>query len=438
MRTILYILTFVAVVVSCGKAFAEQAFDVRVVGVDIYGVPALTDTAGTPIRENVFARLHRVYAAPDFAKKRDQVLASSDDADGLLVLSAIWKDIAPGAERDALRDSVVKRILGVDLQKGNSDDVFATDVFEAGYAWSYPEELADYMLLMLLDRFCVMFPSVGETGRILECGTGRAQMCRLAHYCSVTGGDDEESRTLRGMGKVLQVLPTEDRFKRLLAQTEIYKEILSREPFLSGVKSQRDGEAVAKAKQTAGSKDSGVRLLYAIEQKDQDPDVYKAEVSQLCAEFFPPAFPFMAEICHKERRFEDAAYFHYLFRRNPLSMFAFLERVSGVRPAFGEKLLYPQASQYFSGLMSAGLYEEAKKFCAYAAVFLSHDKSRESTSLRSEMESRLARQGMPMAFRDIQPWLGNQHKKNYANETFDARFRRELAMLDAKQTERKD
>ncbi len=438
MRILSYILTLVAVFASCGKVFAEQAFDIRVVGVDIYGVPALTDRAGTPIRENVFARLHRVYASPDFAEKRDQVLASSDDADGLLVLSAIWKDIAPGAERDALRDSVVKRILGVDLQKGNNDAVFATGAFEAGYAWVYPEALADYMVLMLLDRFCVMFPSVGENGRILECGTGRAQICRLAHYCSVTGGDDEESRSLRSMGKILPLLPSEEKFEFLHAQTEIYKEILSCEPFLTGVKSQRDVETVAKARQTAGSKDPGVRLLCALDRKETDPVAYKAEVSQLCAEFFPPAFPFMAEICHKEQRFEDAAYFHYLFRRNPLSMFAFLERVSGVRPAFGEKLLYPQASQYFSGLMSAGLYEEAKKFCAYAVVFLSHDKSRESTSLRSEMELRLARQGMQPAFRDIQPWLGNQHKKNYANETFDARFRRELAMLDAKQPERKD
>lgn len=246
------------------------------------------------------------------------------------------------------------------------------------------------------------------------------------------------SRSEHALSKILTLLAFAKNFELLHAQTEIYKEILSREPFLTGVKSQSTAETVAKAVQTAGAKDPGVRLFRAIERKEREPAAYKAEVSQLCSEFFPPAFPFMAEICHEEQRFEDAAYFHYLFRRNPLSMFEFLEQVVGVRPPFGEKLLYPQVSRYFSDLMDAGLYEEAQKFCGYAKALFRFAKSRESSELCAGMESQLAQKGKRISFKDLQPWVGGSGKKSYVNETFERRRLHGLAVLAAMQNLKKD
>lgn len=431
MKKMLCILALIAVLISHGNAFAERTFDVLVSGADVWGVPALTDPAGTPIRGNVFGKLHAIYTSPDFPNKRDQALASENDADGLLVLSAIWKDVAAGEARDALRDAVVKRLLGIDLQEvAGMNDVLATEVFREGYEWPHPPVLADYMELMLLDRFRLLFPSVGESGNLLDGAIGRALLCRFHHYVRAAGEEkNDEFLMLSAAEKLVSSLPVGGKFSSsLYAQTELFKEVLSREPWQKGVGSTNAGRSPAQAVSMLGEKDSGVRLFLALERKAQDSSAYKAEIAQLCAESFSPAFPFMEEICLEERRFEDAAYFHYLSRRNPMNMTAFLELA--IKPSFSEKLLRPQLSRYFSELMDAELYDDAVEFCAYATVLLNREKSRGSCELAYEMERRLARAGKRVSFRDLQPWLGNVRGKNYTNARFERRRLRELAQLE--------
>lgn len=431
MRKLLYIFTFFALSLSCGKAFADdRAFDILVSDVDVWGVPVLKDVAGTPIRGNVFGKLHSIYTSPDFPDKRAQALASEKDADGLLVLSAIWKDIAAGEERDALRDAIVKRLLGINLQNAvGTNDVFATRVFDEGYEWPYPTALSDYMELMLLDRFRLLFPSVGESGALLDGGIGRALLCRFHHYVRVAGEEkNEEFLQLATMDKSVSSLVVGGKsVAAISAQTELFKDILSREPWEKGVKSTEDRRALEQAALTLGEKDPGVRLFHALERKERDTAAYRAEISQLCAEFFSPAFPFMEEICLEERRFEDAAYFHYLFRRNPMNMIAFLELA--IKPSFSEKVLQPQLARYFSELMDAKLYDDAVDFCAYVTVLLGRDKSRGSRELMHNMEFRLARAGKRVLFRSLHPWLGKCSRKNYTNARFEQRRQSELAKL---------
>ena len=405
-------LTLILPAFFCLQIYA-QVFDFSVSDCDIWGRPTLVDRkSGKELSENPLVRLYEEYSSPDFESKIQTVIDTSNSTDDIVVLCAIWANVAESTNYDALRAMIVKKTTSLDIEELNTP----YDVLKSSWGAMPPLDtrLSAYLTLMLADRIGIIPGSPDGEGSASEMIQGMSVRYWFGAY---TSGMATKFRHVEKSFWGFPILAEKD-WERWRAEFEVLRQILSYEfdvfEFLRDESEDIDEYAI-----TLGENHSGIRLLRALQRlKENSPDAER-EILNLANDFFVPAYPFAEKILLQKYKYKDAAYFHYLAQKNPTRISRMGEFF--VRNGARESVEIEKMKTFLNELLGAKMFEEAKAYGAYISILnipQEHKKEIDNYTLR-----RLVKNGCNFDRRDV---LHYKKTGKYIIPIFEERFAQEL------------
>lgn len=413
-KTILFLGCFC---LACGQLYA-RVFDIRIAGCDIWGTPVVEkDDFRRETLKNPVIRLFEEYSSPDFDEKCNKVFSSMDVED-LLVLCAIWANVATAEDKELLRNAVVLSMTGVDLKYANTVNAFLKSRW-GSVPPPLDARLSAYLALMATDKIGLYTGDATGSGELTCMEMLHAVFLRSWYYaCAADARAD-----FRFFEELLFQLAVFANGKPLwLNQFLLFRQALSYEMNAFAYVREDEGD-LRKRTEFVDEASPGYRLVLALATQEKNPQKAEAEIRALCDDFFAPAYPFMERICLRKKNFRDAAYFQYLRRRDPLNAYSFMEFMA--RKSNASSLFTSRAKDFLSELINAKLYDEAKAYGAYIkSKCLGYP-----ITLEKELDScifrELIRNGITVSAEDVRKQK-SLSVSDYVSPTFEKRFQDSL------------
>lgn len=406
----------------CVQGYA-RVFDFCVSDCDIWGKPTLIGSEnGEELPGNPNVRLIEEYTSPDFELKMKAAIDSpTDNTEDLIVLCAIWANVANTGDKELLRSKLIKKTTGLNIEKLNTPN----DILKSSWGAISPldSRLSAYLTLMLADKIGIIpgSPDGEGWGEI-----GFSQGISLRYWFGAYSfGMEEKFKHIEKSFWLFPFLADEQVQWRI--EFEIFRQILSYEFDVFEFLRDEQGE-IDEYVDALGEKHSGVRLLKALRGLEDSPDVSEREILNLAGDFFVPSYPFAERILLRKFKYKEAAYFHYLSQRNPMNipeMELFFLRYGGTDSS---KVM--RMKTFLNELLGAKMFEEAK---AYGAYLLSLDiPFKYKTEIERYVLRELTRNGCSI---DREKVLSYRKNRNFTIRSFEERFEKELKDYNAQRRE---
>lgn len=404
-------------------AAAYEIREVFISEIDAWGIPKLLERASTnSIPGNVLKELHKLYKAPNFLSQKEDVF-EKNDLEGIIVLCAMWAYVVPADERACLRNEIIEKTLKIDLDKVKYvGELFSKESFSKSF--KLDPRLNLFLGVLLFNKFGRPIPAIGNDVDVhgME---AKASLALRTYMIGVTAGDLDDFSCFGEAFRTFIFLLAKSQYEKDRSKLFFWVEACEFGDFSLLRANANKLEEIAKR---LGASDPGVRLARALLKKNSAE--FDAEISLLSASFFPPAYPFMEEICRKTGRFSDAAYFRYLTMRSPWKANKLIE----FPPSKGviKNLLMPRSEQFFYDLIRAGYYDDVYSFGTYTIALLRQSPEMQQTgrSLYEKISRDLIQIGREASFKDISYANKRIRNEGYINHKFEARYQKALLKLE--------
>ncbi|MCD8313488.1 MAG: hypothetical protein LUC24_04965 [Bacteroidales bacterium] len=331
--------------------------------------------------------LYSIYSATDFREKVEQAKRSNDLND-MLILCAIWQEIATLEDREWLMVEIFSGILG---------DYYKPDITTPGVkvygedgvlsrcmkkifpvpSKDIPDILRTYLATMIVDYYLyghgLIFrvPTVDSDDyhyrKIFDfkLNGDLTLVCWLEKANYTDENINIWEKWARGLIEKERAIfdKFDDEFYRVdTANIVVFVDILSAQ--CGSSKWKCSGAEIEKANKILGERNRILRLDVAIRNNDIE------EIASLANEHFYPAYHFAADNYFKEGKYEEAAYFKYLCLRHPSSYMKIL--LTPINDRLIRAAGLPESKRFIEFLLMSKRYDEMSEFAYYIETILTH------------------------------------------------------------------